>query len=53
MSLVVTDGIEKTYGEQFLLRGVSLVVGDGDRIGLVMVMVIVMADLCRLSLVVL
>ncbi|MBK8978321.1 MAG: ABC-F family ATP-binding cassette domain-containing protein [Planctomycetes bacterium] len=35
MSLVVLDAISKTYGDKLLLRGVSLVVGEGERIGLV------------------
>ncbi|MHC5041909.1 MAG: ABC-F family ATP-binding cassette domain-containing protein [Planctomycetota bacterium] len=35
MALVVLKGIEKTWGEKHLLRGISLVVEDSDRIGLV------------------
>ncbi len=35
MALVVLKQIEKTWGEKHLLRGISLVVEDSDRIGLV------------------
>jgi ATP-binding cassette subfamily F protein uup len=35
VALVVLKGIEKTWGEKHLLRGISLVVEDSDRIGLV------------------
>jgi ATP-binding cassette subfamily F protein uup len=35
MALVTLRGIHKTHGEQHLLRGVSLVIGEDDRIGLV------------------
>ena len=36
MALVTLQDVEKSYGDQkHLLRGVSLVVGEGDRIGLV------------------
>jgi len=35
MALVTLKEVEKSYGEKHPLRGVDLVVGDGDRIGLV------------------
>jgi ATP-binding cassette subfamily F protein uup len=35
VALVVLEGIEKTWGEKHLLRGISLVVEDSDRIGVV------------------
>jgi ATP-binding cassette subfamily F protein uup len=35
MALVTLKGIHKTYGENHLLHGISLVIAEGDRIGLV------------------
>jgi len=35
MAIVTLEDIHKTYGERHLLRGVSLTVDEGDRIGLV------------------
>jgi ATP-binding cassette subfamily F protein uup len=35
MSLVSLEGVEKTYGDRKLLDGVTFLVGDGERVGLV------------------
>jgi ATP-binding cassette subfamily F protein uup len=35
MSLITLESVDKTYGDRKLLDGVSLLVGEGDRIGLV------------------
>ena len=35
MSLLSIEGISKSYGDRALLRGVSLMIGEGERIGLV------------------
>jgi len=35
MSLLSIEGISKSYGDRALLRGVSLMIGEGERVGLV------------------